>query len=143
MTELKTASSVINYIVTIESASADFYGQSAAAYSELQNALEKLAKENKKYGKRIKKAYYSAVTDALETNFSFKGLEATVVLPETGECESAAHLQIQAIALEKSIQSFYLEAADQSKGLLADVPKAIMRLAKERDKRIKTLETEL
>lgn len=143
MKELKTASSVVNYIIAIESASADFYGQSAAAYSELQNALEKLAKENRKYGKRIKKAYYSAVTDALETNFSFKGLEAAVALPEAGVWESATHLQRRAIVLEKSVQSFYLEAANQSKGLLADVPKAIMRLAKERDKRIRTLETAL
>ena len=140
MRELKTASSVVNYIVDIESASAAFYIQAADRFAHMISMLEKLAKGNRKYGKRIKKVYYSAVTDALETNFSFKGLKAMVVLPGAVEVESKAELLTQAIALERSIQAFYLEAAGQSQGLLADVPKAIARLAKERDKRIKVLE---
>ena len=143
MTELKTASSVVNYIVALESASAGFYRRAAGRFHDMQTVLEKLAKENEKYGKRIKKAYYSAVTDALETNFSFKGLNAAVALPEAAAGESKEQLRLQSVALERDIQAFYLDAAGQSQGLLADVPKAIARLAKERDKRIKVLEKAL
>ena len=69
--ELKTASSVINYIAKIESDSADFYNRCAGRSDGCKDLYKSLAKENKKFGKRIKKVYYSSVTDALETNFSF------------------------------------------------------------------------
>jgi hypothetical protein len=141
--ELKTASSVINYISTIEGQSADWYAHHARQDSDLEKLFAAFAAENKKFGKRLKKAYYSGVTDALETNFSFQGLKATVNIPDTVESASADQLLKRSLALETQIQSFYREAADLSRDLLADVTRAMDRLGRARDKRLGALQAML
>ena len=133
---LKTASAVVNYISRIESASADFYRNASRRFPDEKPLFDRLAKGNKKYGKRIKKVYYSAVTDALETNFSFEGLDANVEIPEADKPESVKQLLALGLALEKRIQSFYVQAAELSKELLADVHRAMKRVADDRDQRI-------
>ena len=138
--ELKTASSVINYISAIEGQSADWYAQHARKHADLEKLFTAFAAENKKFGKRLKKAYYSGVTDALETNFSFQGLEATVNIPDTVESASADQLLKNSFALETQIQSFYLKAADLSRNLLADLPRAMDRVGRARDKRLGALQ---
>jgi hypothetical protein len=141
--ELKTASSVINYISAIEGQSADWYAQHARKHSDLEKLFATFAAENKKFGKRLKKAYYSGVTDALETNFSFQGLEATVNMPDTLESASADQLLKNSFELETQIQSFYSTAADLSRDLLADLPRAMDRVRRARDKRLGALQAML
>jgi len=41
-----------------------------------------------------------------------------------------------AVALEEKIVKFYLDAAEVSKSLMADVPQAFERIAKKRNERI-------
>ena len=137
--ELKTASSVINYLAGIESQSANWYTRHARNHSNLEALFRTFAGENHKFAKRLKKAYYSGVTDALETNFSFQGLEAGVEIPQTVETTTAGQLLVLSLELEKSVRSFYLEAADLSRDLLADVPRAMERVGRARDKRIDAL----
>ena len=134
--ELKTTASVINYLSTIEGRSADWYARHAREHPELDKLFSAFAAENKKFAKRLKKSYYSGVTDALETNFSFQGLEAAVIIPDTGESASPAQLLAQSLQLEKSIQSFYRQAAALSKDLLADVTRALERVGRSREDRI-------
>lgn len=134
--ELKTASSVINYIASIERQSADWYADHARRHPDFESLFQTFAGENKKFSKRLKKAYYSGVTDALETNFSFQGLEASVAIPESVESATAEQLLACSLQLEKSIQSFYLRAAELSRDLLADVPRAMERVGRSRQARI-------
>ena len=141
--ELKTASSVINYVSGFETGSADFYNTCAAIHTDLADFLKPLAKENKKFASRIKKAYYSSVTDALETNFSFEGLQAEVEIPDPHAAISEQDLLRLCLDLEESVQQFYEQAADISKDLLADVVRVMKRLAKARTKRKSTLESTL
>ena len=141
--ELKTASSVINYISKIETESADLYNRCADNYSDYKDLFRSLAKENKQFGQRIKKAYYSSVTDALETNFGFQGLIAGIDIPKTEDSKSAADQFSACLRMEKHIQSFYNQAADLSKGLLDDVNRVMKRLARSRDKRIEELNSNL
>ena len=143
MTELKTASSVINYISTIEEQSADWYTHHARRHSELDKLFTAFAAENRKFGKRLKKAYYSGITDALETNFSFQGLEATVEVPDAIDSASPENLLARSLELEEKIQSFYLQAADLSKDLLADVPRAMERVGRARGKRLSEIQARL
>lgn len=143
MTELKTASSVINYIVAIENQSADWYASHARRHSDIDRLFSSFAAENKKFGKRLKKAYYSGITDALETNFSFQGLETTVEIPAIVESASSDQLLAQSLAFEKRIQSFYLRATELSRDLLADVPIAMDRVGRARDKRLGELRARL
>jgi hypothetical protein len=137
--ELKTASSVVNCIVSLEADCASLYSQCAARFADLKPLFEKLAKGNAKFAKRIKKVYYSSVTDALETNFSFEGLEADIVIPGKPPA-SAQEALAMLLGVENKIQAFYSNAAEQSQVLLADVPKAMQRVAMERKKRIAELE---
>lgn len=139
ITELNTTSSVISYISKIEWESADFYVKWASEHEELRESFLSFAKENKKYEKSIKRAYYNAVSDALETNFCFKGLRADVVLPSLKEEASSSEVLKASISMENSIQIFYKEAAEISRDLLADVPRAMQRMANSRNGRIEKL----
>jgi hypothetical protein len=139
--ELKTASSVINYVSGFETGSADFYNACATNHTEMADVYEPLAKENKKFASRIKKAYYSSVTDALETNFSFEGLQANVVIPDAQAADSEQEMLKSCLELEDSVQQFYNQAADISKELLTDVVRVMTRLAKAREKRKSKLES--
>ena len=137
--ELKTTASVINYLSTTEGQSADWYAQNARKHPPLDKLFSAFAAENKKFAKRLKKSYYSGVTDALETNFSFQGLEAASVIPDTSESASSEQLLALSLQLEKSLLSFYLQAAALSKDLLADVNRALERVGRSREQRIAAL----
>ena len=141
--ELKTASSVINYISKIETESADLYNRCADNYADYKDLFGSLAKENKQFGRRIRKAYYSSVTDALETNFGFQDLNAGIDVPKTEDSTSAADQFSACIKMERHIQAFYNQVADLSKGLLDDVNRVMSNLALSRDKRIEKLTVNL
>ena len=138
--ELKTASSVISYIEKMEGQSADWYAKHARKHGVLDKMFTAMAAENKKFAKRLKKAYYSGITDALETNFGFQGLEANVELPETVDAATPKELLVQSLEMEKSILSFYRQAAGLSRDLLADLPRAMERVGRQRDKRLGVLQ---
>ena len=141
--ELKTASSVITYLSAMEAQSADWYLLHARKLPALDELFTAFARENQKFGKRLKKAYYSGVTDALETNFGFQGLEATVTIPEVPESAGSEKLLTLSLDLEESIQSVYQRAAALSRDLLADVPRAMERLGRARDKRLGQIQAAL
>ncbi len=138
--ELNTASSVISFVSELEQRSADFYGKWAERHTALKNRFDEFVKENQKTEKNIKRSYYSVVTDALETNFCFKGLTAKAEIPDLPENASAEDVVRASVEMEKFIRDFYRQAADLSRSLLADVPRAMDRVARNRDSRISELE---
>lgn len=138
--ELQTASSVINHIADIESQSANWYARHARSHKTLEPLFTGFAAENRKFGKRLKKAYYRAATDALETNFGFQGLDSVVEIPQIPDSADPKDLLMQSLEMEKSIQSFYLRAAEFSADLLADLSRAMERIGRERDKRLGRLQ---
>ncbi|MFH1491281.1 MAG: hypothetical protein ABII06_20425 [Pseudomonadota bacterium] len=138
---LNTAASVISYVSRIEQESSAFYEKWAAESEGFREAFLSFAGENKKHEKNIKRAYYSVVSDALETNFCFGGLRADVMLPAAPQDASSAEVLKASLDLEKSVQAFYLEAAESSRALLADVSRAMGRVAKMRKARVEKLQT--
>ncbi|MBW2061415.1 MAG: hypothetical protein JRI95_07615 [Deltaproteobacteria bacterium] len=137
--ELNTAAAVISYISKIEQESAQFYEEWANKHKELKEAFLAFAKENHKNEKNIKRAYYGAVTDALETGFSFKGLEGALVMPLLDNNASSGEVLKASLDLENGIREFYLKAAELSKALLGDVSRAMARVAKIRNTRLTEL----
>lgn len=141
--ELNTASSVISLAREIEETSARFYEELASQYPASEETFKGYAKENQKFIKQFEIAYYGVITDALEGCYAFKldpdkyGLNLDI---EAGAAESKA--VEQAIALEDTIYRFYTDAAEQSKSLMADVPRAFSLIAKKRAKRKEQLESE-
>jgi hypothetical protein len=138
---LETSAAVITYISKIENDSAEYYRTWGERQEEVKNAFLPFVKENLKFEKNVKRAYYSAVSDALETGFSFRGLKGEVSVPAIEDGVSAADVVKACIEMEDAIREFYLKASDLSKSLLGDMSRAMARVAKSRDARLEKLES--
>ena len=134
--KLQTAASVISCVSRIEQEGAALYTRLADAHPEFKTTFLAFAKENLKYESNIRRAYYNVVSDALETGFCFDLAVDAVLAPLTLSPDAALTEVLDAcIRLEEEIRSFYVKAAAQSKSLLADVPRAMERVAKARVQR--------
>jgi hypothetical protein len=140
--ELNTAAAVIRFAQEIEEKSAKFYDECAQKYREGEEEFLSFARENKKNVILVKRAYYGVISDALEACFSFKGLTVDEYLFDA-ECDERAGLpEIVEISLEMEdkIQKFYQRAGELSESLLADVPRALKKVAERRNERKHRLE---
>ena len=134
---LKTASEIVKFAGELEEKSANFYEKMAERFPERKDIFLSFAKENRKCKKMVQRAYSEVVSDALETGFSFEGMESGKYLIETNfsQNEDVRLLLNKALEMEKKIQKFYLDAAEKSKSLLADVPRVFERIGKKREER--------
>ena len=138
--ECTTAASVITYVSKIELDSAKLYEEWGKLHEKLRNPFEAFAKTNKKNEQRIKRAYYSVVSDALETGFCFKDIRADIVMPQFSKGASVSEILKLAVTLENEIRNFYGKAANSSRALLPDVPRQMEKVSHERTKRVEQLE---
>jgi hypothetical protein len=122
--------------------SADFYKNLAEMNADNKDLFLSFAKENEKYVKQIERAYYGVISDALEGCFAFS-INPEVYSLETGLAENAtlAEAVQEAMKIEETIVEFYNAAAEQSKSLMADVPRAFKLVVKKRSKRQSTLKS--
>jgi len=134
--KLQTASSVISFAKSLEAESAKFYQDLSQRYAEAKDVLLSFAKENGKNVVQIERAYYGVISDAIEGCFAF-GVEPDAYTVETALAENASYSDAlgKAIELEERIVKFYTDAAEQSKSLMADVPRAFMLIVKKRSER--------
>ena len=137
--ELNTAASVIKYVSRLEVESAALYEEWSKLHENLRNSFERFSEQNKKHEQKVKRAYYSVVSDALETGFCFTGLRSDLTIPKIRQEATVLEILETAIGLEKAVRDFYVEAADLSKCLLADVPREMQKVAKARNERIDQL----
>jgi rubrerythrin len=135
--ELNTASAIINFALKLEDDAANFYESAARQYGELEELFEGFAKENVKFAKTVKRAYYEVISDALEAGFSFAGINANDYAIETGLPEGKSQVEVleKAFQIEEKMEEFYSAAAGRSKSLMADIPRAFERLAERRAER--------
>lgn len=137
---LNTASQVISLARKLEEDGACFYETLGQRYRANQEGLLYLAKENKKNIEQVERAYYGGITDAIEGCFAFD-VDPDEYTTETQLAESATYsdgLRL-AIKMEERTLRFYSVAAEQSKSLLADVPRLFSMLAKKRGDRVQRL----
>ena len=138
--KLNTASAVIKFARSLEQTSAEYYHQLAQRNPYHKDYFLALAKENQKNIAQIERTYYGAITDAIESCFAYdidsEEYALDVDLPDNvNEKDSIS----KAMDIEKKISRFYEDAAEQSKSLMADVPKAFLLVTKKRGKRLLTL----
>lgn len=135
--DLNTASAVIRFAENLEVESAQFYENAAPHLADLADSLKNFAKENRKNAQAVKRAYYSVISDALETGFSFETLSSDTYIIDTVLKGDAGRPDIldTALANEIKIQGFYEKAAECSEDLMADVPRVFKRLARNREQR--------
>jgi len=141
--ELNTASETVSFARELETESAKFYENLAQKYAQGKEIFLSFAKENNKNIVQTERAYFGVISDALEGCFSFKGIDTDNYSIETtlSEGRSYADALNMAVALEEKIVKFYVDAAEVSKSLMADVPQAFERIAKKRNERILKLKS--
>ncbi len=138
-----TASAALSLARELESDEATFCEELARAYPQGAELFLTLSKENRKYIAHFERAYYSVITDAIEGGYAFNLQEEEWELDTTltGD-ESFSKVVSRVLGMDGVISKFYTVAAEQSKGLMADVPKAflyIVRKRKEREEKLKAL----
>lgn len=138
--ELKTTSSVISFARELEENGIHFYEGLAKNFPQKREIFLSFASENKKTIMQVERAYYGVISDALEGAFSFSLDKDSFVFSATlQDNETMGNALNKALKIEKSTASFYIKAAEQSKGLLADLPQAFMLVARKRSERIAKL----
>jgi rubrerythrin len=133
---LNTASATISFAKKLEEDSARFYENMAKRYARDEATLLALAKENRQNIIQIERAYYGVITDAIEGCFAFNiNPEEYTFQTDLPENVSYADALDKAVGMEDKIIKFYSDAAQQSKSLMADVPRVFMMVAKKRGNR--------
>ena len=141
MTEiLNTCSEAISLARDLERGSAEFYKTLAERTADHGDLFLSFAEENEKYIKQIERAYYGVISDALEGCFAFSlnPKDYSLETELTGDTGLEEAIQC-AMKIEEKIIEFYNVAAEQSKSLMADVPRAFKLVVKKRNKRQSTL----
>jgi len=140
--KLNTASAVISFAKELEENSIKYYEKFIQKYPKDKEIFLSFIKESKKNIVSVQRVYYEVITDAIEGCFSFEGLDTDnyIFNQKISADASYSNALESAIEMEKKIQKFYLDSAEVSKSLMADIPRAFERIAKERDKHKSHLE---
>jgi len=134
--ELNTASATISFAKKLEEDSAKFYEDLSQRYAKDVDVLLSFAKENRKNIVQIERTYFGVITDAIEGCFAFNiNPDEYVFETELAEKASYSDALEKALEIEEKIIKFYSDAAEQSKSLMADIPRAFVMVAKKRDNR--------
>ena len=137
---LLTAAQVVDFATRLEEKSAGFYTRMAEACPDRGDLFQSYSQQNSKHAKQIKEAYRYAVTDALETGFSFNLEEDDYALQFLLEGSAGLADRIgQAKKLEEIIVRFFRDAAAQSESLMADISGLFRTLASKRMRRLTNL----
>jgi rubrerythrin len=134
--KLNTASQVISFARHLEEEGASFYEVEAKRYTENSDILLGFARENRKNIARVERAYYGGISDAIEGGFSFD-IDPAEYTGQAGALPNPANEDFikTAIEMEEKTARFYEEAAEQSKSLLANVPRVLADMARLRYER--------
>lgn len=137
---LHTASESISFSRKLENDSAEFYEALARLNAGDAETLLSFAKENKKNISQIERAYYGVITDAIEGGYAFN-LDPELYSLKTAIGDGANYTGVlkQAVEIEKTIIKFYTDAAEQSRPLMADLPRAFTMVVKKRAGRLEKL----
>lgn len=136
---LNTASAIISFFGRLEDQIIELYENLAAneKYSEAKDIFLALAKDNKRDREMVQRVYQEVVTDAIETGFSFTGLNEKDYQITTELAEGLSYLNVVRMAIDAEDRSskFCIDASESSRSLLADIPQAFEWVAKRKNRR--------
>ena len=135
MSEQTTCSAIISFAGKLEDTYSRFYEKMAEKYIEGRETFLAFAKESRKNKVLVTRTYQENITDALEA--CFIQINLSDYLAETTLTEDMRYSTAlkTAIELEKKTSKFYLDVAEQSKPLLATIPRAFRKIAERRNNR--------
>jgi rubrerythrin len=133
---INTCSAAMSLAKELENESAKFYEDLAQRYTKEKDLFLSFAKENGEYITQIERAYYGVISDAIEGCFAFNiDPEKYSFKTELSEKTALSDALKRALEIEEKMVHFYSDAAEQSKSLMADVPRAFKMVVKKRDAR--------
>ena len=140
--KLNTTSAVISFAKELEENSIKYYEKLIQKFPQDKETFLSFIKESKKNIVLVQRVYYEVISDAIEGCFSFEDLDTDsyrfgIELPKD---LSYPDVLEKAIKIEEKIQKYYLDSAEMSKSLMADIPRVFERIAKKRDTRKVELE---
>ena len=134
--EINTASAAISFARKLEEDSAKLYEDLSQRYPKSKDVFLTFVKDNKKNVVQFERAYYGVITDAIEGCFAFNmNPDEYVLKTELAEEANLSTDLDKAIEIEEQMIRFYSDAAEQSKSLMADVPRAFTQIARKRQNR--------
>jgi hypothetical protein len=137
---INTCSGAISLSRELENQAATFYQELSKKFEKNKDLFIGFANENLKFVKQIERAYYGVITDAIEGCFAFnlneEEYQIKTALPANTTSSDAVG---EAIRIEENLLKFYQTAAEQSKHLMADVPRSFTLVSKKRSERIPKL----
>jgi rubrerythrin len=137
---INTCSGAISLSRELENESAKFYQELSKRFEKDKDLFLAFAKENSKHISQIERAYYGVITDAIEGCFAFDlNPEDYQVKALPSKDASYSNALKEALAMEEKILKFYAVATEQSKHLMADVPRNFTLVAKKRNERLSKL----
>jgi rubrerythrin len=138
---LHTCSEGISFSKELENKSAKFYEELAQKYAKDEDMFLSFAKENRKYVVQIERAYFGVISDALEGCFAFEiNPDEYTFNTELAEKASYSDALNRAIEIEANVIKFYSDAAEQSRSLMADIPRTFTIVARKKGERKLKLE---
>jgi len=130
---INTCSGAMSFAKELENESAKFYQNLSERYAKDKDVFLSFVKENGIYVTQVERAYYGVISDAFEGCFAFNiNPEEYAITTDLSEKASYAEALGRALEIEEKIINFYSDAAEQSKSLMADIPRAFKMVAKKR-----------
>jgi rubrerythrin len=134
--KLNTTSEVISFAKRLEEDGVKLYEDMAQRYISDREAWLSFVTENRKNIVQIERAYYGVITDAIEGCFAFNMNPDEYTLKiELAENTSYSDALDKAVEIEEKMIKFYSDAAEQSKSLMADIPRTFTMIAQKRNGR--------
>ncbi len=138
---MQTASETLTYMETLQKQATAFYEAILEKYGKNEEVLKTFIKENKRFNSDIMFSYRSVISDALEGCYAFN-LESDDFVLDTQLSDGLSYKDAiaKAIGVEERLIAFYETGAAQSADLMADVPRAMLRVVKKlKNKRLPQL----
>ncbi len=132
---MQTASEAVSFSQEIEEKAAVFYEELAKKFPEHADFLNNMAKENRKFAKQLHRTYISVITDAIEGSYAVNiDSEKFEFSTDASEIENISQAIERIKEVEAKIIEYYELAAEQSRSLMADVPREMSIIVKKRRK---------
>ncbi len=142
---LNTTSTFISFHGELEDRIRAFYEHLASGerYPEARETFLALAKENRKHKEMVLRTYREVITDAFEGGFPLTALNKGDYEIDTELVEDMSLHEVlkKAIEMEETSQKFCRDAAESTRGLMADVPLSFEWVARRKDLRKRKLES--
>ena len=136
---LHTASEGISFARELETTSAECYEELARRFPDHAETFSSYAATNRKHVSNVQRAYYGVITDAIEGCYAFNLEPEEYTLDLNLGGSDLATAAATALRNEETIVRYYTDAAEQSKGTMADVPRAFLLVARKRGEGVEQL----